>query len=128
MSSVTKPNGELVAADLTSTEDPDGGLVDTPGATNFVSDGASLEVKDNADVHINKALKSLVGKEELVMVKGSYKLAKKEVKPKKKPAVKKAAVKKAKPAKKAAAKKAKSPKKAAKKTAEGENHFLFTLY
>ena len=75
----------------------------------------NYQVKDNADVHINKALKSLVGKEELVMVKGSYKLAKKEVKPKKKPAVKKAAVKKAKPAKKAAAKKAKSPKKAAKK-------------
>merc|ERR1712036_116272 len=77
----------------------------------------NYQVKDNADVHINKALKSLVGKEELVMVKGSYKLAKKpkEVKPKKKPAVKKAAVKKAKPAKKAAAKKGKSPKKAAKK-------------
>ena len=77
----------------------------------------NYQVKDNADVHINKALKSLVGKEVLVMVKGSYKLAKKpkEVKPKKKPAVKKAAVKKAKPAKKAAGKKAKSPKKAAKK-------------
>ena len=77
----------------------------------------NYQVKDNADVHINKALKSLVGKEDLVMVKGSYKLAKKpkEVKPKKKPAVKKAAVKKAKPAKKAAGKKAKSPKKAAKK-------------
>ena len=84
-------------------------------------------VKDNADIHINKALKSMLAKESLVQAKGCYKLPKKAKEAAKKPAAKKpkaAAAKKTvkktaakKPAaKKAASKKVKkSPKKAATK-------------
>lgn len=80
-------------------------------------------VKDNADMHINKALKSMLAKESLVQAKGCYKLPKKAKEAAKKPAAKKpkaAAAKKTvkkTAAKKPAAKKAKSPKKAAKKPA-----------
>ena len=85
----------------------------------------NYQVKDNADIHINKALKALLAKEAIVQAKGCFKLAKKAKEPaKKKPAAAKKpkaaeakkSVKKT-PAKKAAAKKAKSPKKAAKKPA-----------
>ncbi len=84
----------------------------------------NYDVKDNADLHINRALKNMLAKEVLVQAKGSYKLAKKpKVAAAKKPAAKKpkaAAAKKTvkkTAAKKPAAKKAKSPKKAAKKPA-----------
>lgn len=85
----------------------------------------NYDVKDNADLHINRALKSMLAKDVLVQAKGCYKLAKKPKEAAKKPAAKKpkaAAAKKTtaakKPAaKKPAAKKAKSPKKAAKKPA-----------
>ena len=83
----------------------------------------NYDVKDNADLHINRDLKNMLAKDVLVQAKGCYKLAKKPKEAAKKPAAKKpkaAAAKKAvrKPAaKKPAAKKAKSPKKAAKKPA-----------
>ncbi|MCP4234556.1 MAG: histone H1/H5 family protein [Aestuariibacter sp.] len=84
----------------------------------------NYDVKDNADLHINRALKNMLAKDVLVQAKGCYKLAKKPKEAAKKPAAKKpkaAAAKKTaakKPAaKKPAAKKAKSPKKAAKKPA-----------
>ena len=84
----------------------------------------NYDVKDNADLHINRALKNMLTKDILVQAKGCYKLAKKPKEAAKKPkaaAAKKAVSKKPaskKPAaKKPAAKKAKSPKKAAKKPA-----------